>query len=301
MSDHTPSFMNRRKVLAAGGAGAAAVGLGLAYAATAKADQAQTSASAADTSASDDALTLTKETIEGPYYLDYDLHRVDITEGKQGTPLDLRIQVRNSQDAKPVSNVAVDIWHCDALGIYSGYEEASAAGSGGSLPSGTPTAQPTAGGSPGMHEEPDSKTTYMRGFQMTDKDGWVRFRSIVPGWYTGRAVHIHVKVHTKGVLLNDAYADGTTVHTGQLFFPEDLIDAITKVKPYTSNENPLTTNSSDGIYSGDTTTDGMLAVSWDKKNAARTVKASIRMAVDLDTENDGRSGGMTMPSGSPSS
>ncbi|KPI20463.1 intradiol ring-cleavage dioxygenase [Actinobacteria bacterium OK074] len=299
--------MSRRKVLLAGGAGIAAVGLGGTHLINANESEAGTSDSVAavspSLSASDDVLPLTKEATEGPYYIDYDKDRVDITEGKKGTPLDLRIQVRNAQDGKPVSGAAVDVWQCDALGIYSGYEKTSAehslnAGDYPGLPFVTREPGDTYKTVGGLHLPPDSKTTYLRGFQMTDDDGWVRFRTIVPGWYTGRTPHIHAKVHTLGVFRDGAYADGTTAHTGQLYFPQDLIYAITKV--YTDNTNELTTNAVDTIMTGTKTVDGMLTIKWDKDDAARPMKASIRMAIEPDVENLGHTG-IRIPTASPSS
>lgn len=300
--------MSRRKVLLAGGAGVAAIGLGAtvlvnANASENKTDTSNSAANAASSSASGGALTLTKETAEGPFYLDYDKHRVDITEGKKGTPLDLRIQVRNAEDGKPLSNVAIDIWQCDPMGLYSSYEESEGMGGDGPPPTGpivprdpTDTAETMAA----LHLPPTSKTTYLRGFQMTDKNGWVRFKSIVPGWYQGRTVHIHCKVHEDGNFLNGAYAGGTTAHTGQLYFPDELMDAVSKVAPYSGNKITRVTNATDGLVSGDTAADGMLTVSWDKSNAARPVKASIKMAINRGVENLGHLG-IRYPSASPSS
>ncbi|MEU9335088.1 hypothetical protein AB0D49_18245 [Streptomyces sp. NPDC048290] len=192
MADHSP-HPTRRKVIVAGGAGVTAIGLSGAYIASADTATPTTtpppSASPSPSPSAPDVLPLTKETTEGPYYLDYDKHRVNITEGRPGTPLELRIQVLNAENGEPVPDASVDIWQCDALGIYSGYAETSEAMNEGELE--------FEGAIPKL--APDSRTTYLRGFQMTDGSGWVRFRTIVPGWYTGRTVHIHTKVHTRGV------------------------------------------------------------------------------------------------------
>ncbi|MFJ5266290.1 intradiol ring-cleavage dioxygenase [Streptomyces sp. NPDC088387] len=286
MADHKPP-MSRRRILVAGGAGVTAIGLSGAYVASAEpgAEPTPPTSSSPSPSPSPDALALTKETTEGPYYLDYDKHRVDITEGRRGTPLELRIQVVNAEDGKPVPDASVDIWQCDALGIYSGYEETSEAMNEGEIEFEGPIPK----------LPPDSRTTYLRGFQMTDRDGGVRFRTVVPGWYTGRAVHIHTKVHTRGVFLDQAYAEGQTVHTGQVFFPEELIRAVAQVRPYTGNDLPRTTNDADGFFTGGTAADGMLTVEWDRRNAAKTVRASIRMAVDLEAVNPGRPGNAPPP------
>ncbi|MET8830645.1 intradiol ring-cleavage dioxygenase [Streptomyces sp. NPDC004610] len=286
MADHQHLPMSRRHAIVAGGAGITAIGLSGAYIAAADTGSTATATTAPGSPlTSADVLPLTNETTEGPYYLDYDKHRVDITEGRRGTPLDLRIQVLDAATGDPVPDASVDIWQCDTLGIYSGYEETSEAMNEGELVFPGPIPKLT----------PDSSTTYLRGFQMTGADGWVGFRTIVPGWYTGRTVHIHTKVHTRGVFLNHAYAEGQTVHTGQVFFPEELIEAVSAIPPYTGNGLPRTTNATDAFYTGDTAADGMLTVTWDRSDPSRLARATIRMAVDLEAVNPGRAGNAPPP------
>ena len=129
---------------------------------------------------------LTPELTEGPYYVPGEKVRRNITEGKPGAPLDLRLTVVDASTCKPIRSAVVDIWHADALGVYSG----------------------AVANDPG--------TNFMRGIQKTDSAGLARFQSVYPGWYQGRAVHIHVKVHL----------GGTVVHTGQFFFNDALTDAV---------------------------------------------------------------------------
>lgn len=134
--------MTRRRVILAGGAVFAAAGVGAGVVATASADE-ETSA-AAKGGQGDACYRLTSETTEGPYYIDADRIRKDITEDKEGIPLTLRLKVIDSDTCKPLKRAAVDIWHCDALGIYSGYESMSQGGPGGGTPpSGAPTDMPT--------------------------------------------------------------------------------------------------------------------------------------------------------------
>ena len=78
----------------------------------------------------------------------------------------------------------------------------------------------------------------MRGIQKTDGQGFAVFRTVYPGWYMGRAVHIHVKVHV----------GGNVVHTGQLFFSDTLTDAVYKRTPYSRRPNRDTRNANDSIY-----------------------------------------------------
>ena len=150
---------------------------------------------------------LTPEQTEGPYYVAGEKVRRNITEGRPGTPLTLRLKVVNVSNCKPIRNAAVDIWHTDALGVYSGVQ-----------------------GSPG--------TTFMRGIQRTDANGLAVFKTVYPGWYTGRAVHIHVKVHIAG----------NVVHTGQLYFPDSVTDRVYAKTPYASRPNRDTRNAADSIY-----------------------------------------------------
>jgi protocatechuate 3,4-dioxygenase beta subunit len=156
---------------------------------------------------------LSPELTEGPFYLDLDKVRRDITEGRPGLPLDLRVNVVDADACEPIKDAAVDVWHCDAGGDYSGVQ-----------------------GDAG---------TFLRGIQMTDADGRAEFRTIYPGWYTGRAVHIHIKVH---VGTNETF-------TGQLFFDEDVTDAVYENEPYSDRPGRDTRNSDDDIYaqSGGTT------------------------------------------------
>jgi protocatechuate 3,4-dioxygenase beta subunit len=152
---------------------------------------------------------LTPEMTEGPYYLEGDKVRRTITEGKPGVPLFLRLTVVDVSTCKPIRNAAVDVWHCDASGVYSGT-----------------SAQGT------------ESETFLRGIQRTDRSGLARFSTIYPGWYPGRTVHIHVKV----------YLGGRTVHTGQLFFPDGLTDAVYRRSPYSRRPNRDPRNAGDSIF-----------------------------------------------------
>jgi protocatechuate 3,4-dioxygenase beta subunit len=151
---------------------------------------------------------LTPEMTEGPYYIAAEKMRRNITEGRPGVPLRLRLSVVDASTCAPIKGAAIDIWHADALGVYSGF------GSGA------------------------SSRTFMRGIQMTDVHGLATFDTVYPGWYQGRTVHIHVKVHL----------GGNVVHTGQLFFQDSLTDVVYKRAPYDSRPNRTTTNATDSIF-----------------------------------------------------
>ena len=151
---------------------------------------------------------LTPELTEGPYYIPNEKLRRNITDGHPGTPLILQLAVVDASTCKPIKGAAVDIWHADAAGSYSGF----AAGSG--------------------------SRTFMRGIQKTDARGIATFRTVYPGWYQGRTVHIHVKVHV----------GGRVVHTGQLFFPDALTAKVYENAPYATRGNPDTLNARDSIF-----------------------------------------------------
>jgi len=165
------------------------------------------------------------ELMEGPYFLDDMLDRSDIrTEPSDGstTPgdqLDLTIVVSRigaEASCEPLPNAIVDVWHCDALGSYSGFVD-NAQGFN------------TVG------------QTFLRGYQRTDDAGAARFTSVYPGWYPGRATHIHFKIRT-----DDGYE-----FTSQLFFDDALSDSVHSQGPYApKGTSGRTQNSEDGIFQG---------------------------------------------------
>ncbi|MFG2131001.1 intradiol ring-cleavage dioxygenase [Streptomyces sp. NPDC048751] len=286
--------LTRRKVVVAGAGAVAAVGAGGALAAGAFAGETpkgKGAAAQASSTSSEVCYKLTSETTEGPYYIDADKIRRDITEDKEGIPLTLDLKVIDSETCKPIANAAVDIWHCDALGLYSGYESLSTGGGG--APSGTPTGEPPSGEPPagggggGGHEEPTDDKRYLRGTWKTDKQGRVTFRTIFPGWYRGRTVHIHTKVHVDGKWTDAGYEGGHTCHTGQFFFDEESVLASAEVEPYSTSTTERTTLTEDTIYDQSGTQGGLLKLKYDKKNIAKGVIGSITMGVDPDATHDG--------------
>ncbi|MFL1901889.1 intradiol ring-cleavage dioxygenase [Streptomyces tauricus] len=309
-SAHGPKHkrnVTRRKVVVAGGAAVAAVGVGGTIAATANAGQTAASAKGASASATSTATStadegcykLTSETTEGPYYIDADKLRQDITEDREGIPMTLRLKVIDNETCKPIKNAAVDIWHCDALGLYSGYEDLSSGGGGGGtppsgtptdVPSGTPTGSPTGpppGGGGGGHQEPTDDKRYLRGTWKTDKQGFVTFKTVFPGWYQGRCVHIHTKVHVGGTWTDAGYEGGNTCHTGQFFFDEESVLASAEVEPYSTSTTERTTLTEDTIYDQSGTAGGLLKLKYKKNAIAKGVLGTITMGVDPDATHEG--------------
>ncbi|MFF2728245.1 intradiol ring-cleavage dioxygenase [Streptomyces sp. NPDC058008] len=291
--------VTRRRVILAGGAVVAAAGVGAGLVATASADEERTAASGTAAGQGETCYRLTSETTEGPYYIDADKIRKDITEDKEGIPLTLRLKVIDSDTCEPLKKAAVDIWHCDALGIYSGYESMSQGGPGGGTPpSGAPTDAPTGtptgtppsggpGGGGGGHSEPTDDERYLRGTQLTDRHGYVEFTTVFPGWYQGRAVHIHTKVHVGGKMTDAGYEGGHTCHTGQFFFSEAAVLDSAKEEPYATSTTTRTTLTEDTIYDRSGVTGGLLRLSYRKGGMARGVTGSITMGVDPDETHDG--------------
>lgn len=194
--------------------------------------------------------TLTATTTQGPYYFDADKVRSDIREDKQGVRLRVAIKVQDSETCKPLPNAVVEIWHCDAAGLYSGAEAQStgAGGGGGNRPSGdppagAPTGAPPSGGTGrGGGDMADLTPTdderYLRGAQVTNSDGIVEFTTIWPGWYRGRTIHIHAMVHFSN----------ERVLTTQMMFDENLDSKIMAMAPYSEHAGRDTFNDNDNIY-----------------------------------------------------
>jgi protocatechuate 3,4-dioxygenase beta subunit len=193
--------------------------------------------------------TLVPESTIGPYWVSGELVRTDLTEGEPGVPLHLEMQFVNTGDCGPVPDLVVDLWHANAMGLYSGI---SSRGQGG----------------------PD--TNWGRGVQLTDAEGVVEFDTIFPGHYVGRATHIHLMSLQGATLLdNNTYSGGTANHIGQLYFDQSLLEAVTAADPYNTNEQRVTLNQDDWlaangasadydpfvdyVYLGDGVSNGLLA------------------------------------------
>ena len=202
--------------------------------------------------------TLTPEAEEGPYYVDYLKARADVTDGRPGVPLKLRIAIVDAKRCEPLKDAAVDIWHCDAGGVYSGFTANGGGGSAGKgfgLPSaGGPGGfggggRGGRGGPGGRGQGPSDETRFLRGMQLTNKQGVAEFATIYPGWYAGRTIHIHLKVHLGGNPESEKYSGGHVSHTGQLFLPEEITEQIAKMEPYSKHSSVhRTLHSEDSIF-----------------------------------------------------
>jgi protocatechuate 3,4-dioxygenase beta subunit len=173
--------------------------------------------------------TLTPATIAGPTWFDADAVRSDVRDDRPGTPLAVAFRVVSGAACAPVAGAVVDLWQCDALGVYSGFAGA-APGQGGS-----------AGGRDQYGDAESRATTqerFLRGTQVTGPDGVVQFATVYPGWYPTRTAHLHLKVHL----------DERTLLTTQLFFDDDVTDGVYGAAPYDQHPGRDTRNARDSFY-----------------------------------------------------
>ena len=194
-----------------------------------------------------EACVLVPEQELGPYYIGDELVRSDIREGKPGVPLDLTLQVLDVRTCRPLADAAVDLWHCDAAGVYSGFGRESMLPPDDAPPDGMLLGLSPDEGAPPLHAPGDAKT-FLRGIQLTDRDGVARFRTIFPGCYPGRTNHIHFKVRTDGARAGTTYRGGRIAHTGQIFFPEAIAAPLMQAGAYAAHKIRRTTQAEDGVF-----------------------------------------------------
>lgn len=197
------------------------------------------------------ACVVRPEQTEGPFFVDKQRNRSDVraepTTGdvKRGEPLVLTVAVSQiaAGQCRPLPGALVDIWSCDAQGVYS------------------------ADSDPWFDS---SQTTFLRGVQTSDAAGRVQFTTIYPGWYAARTVHIHFKIRTQ--------ASGRAFEfTSQWYFDETLTDQVFTNPPYARPTRRDTTNATDGIYRN-----GGRELTLDvRRNAGGTLAAAFTVGLDL--------------------
>lgn len=162
---------------------------------------------------------------KGPYFIDTELDRSDIRSDPgdgsvcEGARLDLAFQVSrlDAQRCEPLAGAIVDVWQCDAMGVYSGVKD--------------------------INDRFDTTgKRFLRGHQVTDRDGITRFTTIYPGWYRGRTVHIHFMIRT------DPGEDVGEEFASQLYFDDALTDRVFETAPYAAQSGRRTRNPEDAIY-----------------------------------------------------
>lgn len=185
-----------------------------------------TSAETSGGSTGDAACVLTPELTVGPYFVDERLNRSDLTTNTtdtnvtNGAPLALSVYIMEygSSACTPLAGAQVDVWHADAAGVYSDESMENTVGQ-----------------------------SFLRGYQLTDSNGLAAFKTIFPGWYSGRTVHIHVMIRTYS-----SSGGKTFEFTTQLFFDPALSLTVMAKAPYNTRGNPDTTNATDNIYKSET-------------------------------------------------
>ncbi|HTT04727.1 MAG TPA: hypothetical protein VMF64_05510 [Steroidobacteraceae bacterium] len=186
------------------------------------------SSSSSTSSTTTGACSTTPEGEIGPYFADDSatgFQRSDITDNVDGTEVQSGVAltftvtvIDTENECSPMEGVQVDIWHCNASGIYSD-----------------------------IASENTSSQNWLRGYQITDTNGVVTFTTIIPGWYSGRTTHIHLRLRSK---YGEASSTTDGTNTTQVFFPQDLIDTLsTSVVPYSAEGSNPTTNATDRVYS----------------------------------------------------
>jgi protocatechuate 3,4-dioxygenase beta subunit len=215
--------LSRRDLLGLAAKGAASVLVSqsvlasCAAAATNSTDTASSSGTTAPTDGSSSCV-LTASLTEGPFFVDEKLNRSDIRTDpvsgavSAGIPLALTFNVSRVANSActPLTGAYLDVWHCDAAGVYS--------------------------------DVSGSSRKFLRGYQITDANGVAAFTTIYPGWYSGRAVHIHFKLRL--------YAGATRTYefTSQFFFDDSLTDSVFTRSPYNTRGSRDVRNANDGIY-----------------------------------------------------
>jgi protocatechuate 3,4-dioxygenase beta subunit len=209
--------LSRRDALGTLGFAGAALASGCSSSAAASPSTTATSAAA-----STGNCAITPEETAGPYPDRLGMvntpafFRQDITEGRSGLPVTLALTVVNvAKSCVALAGAAVEIWQCDASGNYSEYAQPGYNGTG---------------------------QTFLRGLQTTDASGRATFRTIYPGWYQGRATHIHVQV----------FVNGAVIKTTQIAFPEDVSAAVYRTSVYASHGQNTTSNNSDNVFADGT-------------------------------------------------
>ncbi|RWA08101.1 hypothetical protein EKO27_g7016 [Xylaria grammica] len=230
---------------------------------------------------------LSPEVTEGPYYVAGEYIRQNIVEEEEGVPLTLDIAIYDVDTCDPISDAWVEIWHCNSTGVYSG----------------------VASGGDYSDAPENLDTTFLRGFQQSDRDGAISFDTIYPGHYSGRTQHIHVMVHPDATpRANQTIQDTTASHVGQIYFDQDLSDSVETLSPYSTNTQPVTTNDEDMLLDqslatgdaiveyvllGETVADGILG--WISFGINTTYAADVNAAATYyesgGVENESSGGG----------
>jgi protocatechuate 3,4-dioxygenase beta subunit len=211
----------------------------------------------------------------GPYFADDSaagfnrsniLSNLDGSSTQTGVPFTLTVTVVDAhKDCTPYVGAQIDIWHCNASGVYSD-----------------------------IAGENTSSEQWLRGYQITDGSGQVTFRTIIPGWYSGRTTHIHLRVRSS---YSDASSTSDGTNTTQCFFDQTFVDTLyTTVAPYSAEGKNPTTNAGDRVYSQQEDGANLLKLAGDDTHG---YTASVTIYLPITTTSDAAGGGGPGPGGPP--
>jgi protocatechuate 3,4-dioxygenase beta subunit len=168
----------------------------------------------------------------GPFWVNGELIRSDVTDDEPGVPVVMDAQFIDINTCEPITDLYFDVWNCNSTGVYSGVQDSSN-GDG--------------------NDASNLDNTALRGIQPTDGDGVAQFQTIFPGHYNGRATHIHVIAHIGAtVLSNGTLTGGNIAHIGQLFYDQGLITQVEAMSPYSENTAAITLNADDRVLAAET-------------------------------------------------
>ncbi|CAG7559025.1 unnamed protein product [Fusarium equiseti] len=193
--------------------------------------------------AGQNSCVLTPEVTIGPYYVSGEDIRRNLKEDQEGVDLILDYQIINVETCEPVPELYLDIWHCNATGVYGGVNNA---------------------GNGNSNDLSNIDKTFGRGIQKTDEDGVAQFETLFPGHYVGRTTHIHLLAHANATLFKNKTLgnEGYSSHIGQTYFDQDLIHEVESLAPYNTNKQVLTTNARDFILAEAANQDYDPVVEW---------------------------------------
>jgi protocatechuate 3,4-dioxygenase beta subunit len=197
------------------------------------------------------ACTLIAEQELGPYYVALDRVRSDVTLGQAGVPLQLQITLINTRTCKPLRDAAVDIWSCNASGIYSDISAENTYGQ-----------------------------TYLRGVQITDKHGQVNFRTIFPGHYSGRTTHIHLRVHLGFAVDGNTISGGHISHTGQMFPSQAVYTEVYKLAPYSAETATIVTHAEDRVWTAQHGSEALMKIEQLASRLSKGLQARVTLGVN---------------------
>jgi len=197
------------------------------------------------------ACMLTAEQEEGPFYVDLEQVRHDIVGGEAGLPLELEITIINSLTCKPLRHAAVDVWHCNASGVYSDISSENTIGK-----------------------------TYLRGVQLTDRHGRASFKTIFPGHYSGRTTHIHARIHINAEDRDSKLAGGHVAHTGQMFPPDAVYTEVYQLAPYNAETATIVDHAQDRVWTQQHGSEAQLRIRKLGNRLTKGLVASVALAVN---------------------